>query len=110
MAFISIIAGLFTFNFILVRNCSIFVSVKLYPAICNYSLFRKLDGKFEFTREVPQRDTTEFQNKRKSFESKKSRNKIEENHFELETLNKKRSNKQRTMTNVDEIKVIVNNR
>lgn len=54
MSFILMIAGLFLLNFILVRNCSIFVSIKIYPSICNYSLFKDLGGKFTFTRDVPQ--------------------------------------------------------
>jgi hypothetical protein len=54
MSFILIIAGLFLMNFVLVRNCTIFVSIKAYPAVCNYSLFKKMGGVFSFTREVPQ--------------------------------------------------------
>lgn len=89
MSFILIIGGLFNVNFILIRNCSIFASVKIYPAICNYSLFKKMNGKFKFTREVPPVLGTkiDFEKRRKSSDSMKKRKK-DGNDFELETLHK----------------------
>ncbi|XP_070501479.1 uncharacterized protein [Chironomus tepperi] len=54
MSLISIFAALFNMNFVMVRNCSIFASVKFYPAICNYSYFRDVGGKFTFSRDIPQ--------------------------------------------------------
>lgn len=49
-----------------------------------------MGGKFKFTREVPQAigPNIDFDNTRKSFETKKKRRKGEENEHELETLNK----------------------
>lgn len=82
MSVIMIIGGMFTVNLILIRNCSIFASVKLYPAICSYSLFKKMNGKFKFSRDVPSiisrpKDTA---TKRKSFE------KLRSSHEEAETF------------------------
>jgi len=54
MALISIFAALFNMNFVMVRNCSIFASIKFYPAVCNYSYFRDVGGKFTFSRDIPQ--------------------------------------------------------
>ncbi|CAG9810538.1 unnamed protein product [Chironomus riparius] len=54
MSLISIFAALFNMNFVMVRNCSIFASIKFYPAICNYSYFRDVGGKFTFSRDIPQ--------------------------------------------------------
>ncbi|CRL07557.1 CLUMA_CG020522, isoform A [Clunio marinus] len=87
ISFIMIIGGLFELNFVLIRNCSIFASVKIYPAICNYSLFRKLGGKFEFTREVPSPigPNIDFESRRRSSDIKKKRRKDGED-FEMETL------------------------
>ena len=84
MSFLMIIGGMFYVNLILIRNCSIFCSVKIYPAICNYSLFKKMKGKFKFTREVP--TAISYEN-RKSLTFPRRREK-KENEFELETMNK----------------------
>lgn len=56
----------------------------------NYSLFKKMGGKFEFTREVPSPigPSIKFENRRKSFETKTKRKKLEKNEYELEKLNK----------------------
>lgn len=92
MSFILVIGGLFTVNMILIRNCSIFVSVKVYPLICNYSLFKKMNGKMEFTREVPTAlgGPVNFENnRRKSLEKKNKRLRDKKNEHELEVLNKK---------------------
>lgn len=78
-------------NFILIRNCSIFSSVKLYPAICNYSLFKKLGGKFAFTRETPTVDPNEVESRRQSANARRKDKKAAEE-FELEELNKHNSN------------------
>lgn len=51
-AFLLIISGAFLINLILIRNSAIFLVVKIYPALCNYSLFRKMGGEFRFNREV----------------------------------------------------------
>lgn len=101
MSFILIIGGLFHINLILIRNCSIFASVKLYPAICNYSLFKKLNGKFKFTRDVPPvlGSPIDFQNKRKSFDEKKKKLK-DGNEFELETLHKNKNGNHQTLETV----------
>lgn len=87
MAMTMIIGGLFTQNFILIRNCSIFASIKIYPAICNYSLFKKLKGKFKFTRDVPSAigPSIDFESRRRSTETKR-RLKEKANGFELEEL------------------------
>lgn len=76
-------------NFVLVRNCSIFVSVKIYPALCNYSLFREMGGRFRFTREVPSAlgPPIDFESRRKSFQMKKKRRKDADDELELEALN-----------------------
>lgn len=60
-----IIGGLFLLNFILIRNCLIFLAVKLYPSLCNYSLFRKMGGKFQFERDS--KKTRREQNYDKNF-------------------------------------------
>lgn len=51
-ALMLVIGGSLLENWILVRNAAIFLAVKIYPALCNYSLFRKLGGEFRFHREV----------------------------------------------------------
>lgn len=80
-------------NFVVVRNCSIFTSMKIYPAICNYSLFLKMGGKFEFTRDVPSplgSEPIDLEKRRKSLESKRRRRKDEvEDAVELERLHGK---------------------
>lgn len=50
-----VIGGLFLVNLILIRNCLIFLAVKSYPSLCNYSLFRKMGGKFQFERDLKRR-------------------------------------------------------
>jgi hypothetical protein len=102
MFFICVIAGLITINLILIRNCSIFVSFKIYPAICNYSLFRKLDGKFKFTREVPSATNPKnVDNRNRYFKTKQNQN---EENLELEILNKKESK----MSSEQKIEILVN--
>lgn len=84
MSIIMVIGGMFTVNLILIRNCSIFASVKLYPAICCYSLFKKMNGKFQFSREVPSIISREksFTSKQKSFEERKKKLKQHEEEAE----------------------------
>jgi hypothetical protein len=112
MAFIAIIAGLFTVNLILIRNCSIFVSVKFYPAICNYSLFKKLNGKFEFTRDVPLalpfRNSTNFESPRRSHNAKKVSKRNGSVEVELEALNKGSEENGNSKGNEKEIEIVVN--
>jgi hypothetical protein len=85
MAFILVIGGLFEVNLILIRNCSIFASVKIYPAVCNFSLFRRMNGRFEFSRDVPNPigPPIDF-NKRKNHKHNKKKKYAESNHTELE--------------------------
>jgi hypothetical protein len=105
MSLILIIGGLFLENFILVRNCTIFVSVKIYPAVCNYSYFKVNGGTFTFTREVPQFlrssprtfDRKSFDEKRRR-RSKNKRDNLEDVH-ELKELTK--------MTRKEQLEVVV---
>lgn len=92
MSFILILGGMSDgifgdVNLILIRNCSIFVSIKLYPAICNYSLFKRMGGKFEFTREVPSPVGPAVDFERRA-SARVSARKIAENGHELEALNR----------------------
>lgn len=109
MAFIAIIAGMIHVNLILIRNCSIFVSVKIYPAICNYSLFKKLNGNFEFTRDVPSalpfREPIDFERRRRSQYEKKISRRNESLQLEMESLNKEKDNENLSSENILEVVV-----
>lgn len=74
-------------NLILIRNCSIFMSIKVYPAICNYSLFKRMGGKFEFTREVPSPVGPPVDFERRA-SARVSARRIAENGHEMEALTK----------------------
>lgn len=107
-----IIGALLMLNFIMLRNCSIFCSIKFYPAICNYSLFKKMGGKFQFSRDVPSviGPPVDFESKRKSFETKgKRQKKGEANEFELEQLHKKKGNE---LSNIvqPELEIVIDRR
>lgn len=96
MSVLSIFAALFNMNFVMVRNCSIFASIKFYPAVCNYSFFRDVGGKFSFSRDIPQllrNSPKTFERRSERIESKRISRKKEkqetENVHELQELKPK---------------------